>query len=225
RAIFDPTPSENLWWIYPSFARGRTIMADVTPSQATLVATRCARCQSALSESDRVTAEDRVFCRTCYDILKLQLRSSVTSMSQDVNYPMAVVGAVLGGTVGALAWWGVTVLTKIGFGLVAVVIGVLVGHGALRFAGGKRSVGLQAIAVVVGALSFLVAAYLVNMTFINEVLAQKGQAWRVPFPPASPGMFYQVLAVHFGVMKLVFLANVVLEAGLIPRPPKLTTAA
>src|SRR2546430_6003484 len=49
----------------------------------------------------------------------------------------------------------------------------------------------RSLAVVVGALSFLVAAYLVNMTFLNEVLAQKGQAWRVPFPPASPGMFYQ----------------------------------
>src|SRR2546429_607047 len=110
-----------------------------------------------------------------------------------------------------LAWWGFTVLTKLGFGLVAVAIGFLVGQGAARFAGGKRSVGLQVLAVVVGALSFLVAAYLVNMTFINEVLAQKGQAWRVPFPPASPGMFYQVLAVNFGVMKLVFLAIVVYE--------------
>jgi len=196
-------------------------MADVTPSQATPVATRCARCQSALSESDRVTAEDRVFCRTCYDILKLQLRSSVTSMSQDVNYPMAVVGAVLGGTVGALAWWGVTVLTKIGFGLVAVVIGVLVGHGALRFAGGKRSVGLQAIAVVVGALSFLVAADLVNMTFINEVLAQRGETWRVTFPPMGLGMFYKVLAANFGIMKVVFLGVIVYEAWFIPRPIKL----
>jgi len=200
-------------------------MADARPAAATPTTTRCARCQTALSEGDRVTAQDRVFCRSCYEVLKRELRRSVASMSEDINYPMALLGAVLGGALGVLAWWGFTVLTKIGFGLVAVAIGFLVGQGAARFAGGKRSVGLQVLAVVVGALSFLVAAYLVNMTFINEVLAQKGQAWRVPFPPASPGMFYQVLAVNFGVMKLVFLAIVVYEAWIIPRPPQLTTAA
>ena len=52
------------------------------------------------------------------------------------------------------------------------------------------------------------AAYLVNMTFINEALAQRGEAWRV--------------SVNFGVMKFVFLAIVVYEAWIIPRPVKLT---
>jgi hypothetical protein len=60
--------------------------------------------------------------------------------------------------------------------------------------------------VVVGALSFLVAAYLVNMTFINEILAKRGALGRVHFPPTSVDMFIQVLAANFGMMKLVFLA-------------------
>jgi hypothetical protein len=199
-------------------------MADANPSTTTPVATRCGRCQSALSESERVTAGDRVFCRTCYDILKLQLRTGVAAMSQDINYPMAAVGAILGGIVGALAWWGVTVLTKIGFGLVAVVIGLLVGHGTLRFAGGKRSVGLQVMAVAVGVLCFLVAVYLVNMTFINELLAQRGDALRVGFPPKGLAMFYNVIAANFGIMKLVFLGIIVYEAWFIPRPIKLPSA-
>src|SRR5437870_5060940 len=116
---------------------------------------------------------------------------------------------------------GLTVLTKIGLGLIAVGIGFLVGHGAARGAGGKRSVGLQALSVAVGAVAFLVAAYLVNMTFINQALAQQGRPVRVPFPPASLGMFFHVLAANFGVMKLVFLAIVVYEAWIIPRPVKL----
>ncbi len=186
-------------------------------------ATRCGRCQAALSESDRVPAGDRVFCRTCYDILKLQVRTGVAAMSEGINYPVASIGAVLGGTAGALAWWGLTVLTKIGFGLVAVVIGLLVGHGTLLFARGKRSVGLQAMAVAVGALSFLVAVYLVNMTFINQALAQRGEAWRVGFPPASVNAFYQVIAANFGIMKLVFLGIIVYEAWFIPRPIKLSS--
>jgi hypothetical protein len=187
-------------------------------------ATRCGRCQAALSESDRVPAGDRVFCRTCYDILKLQVRTGVAAMSQDINYPIAALGAILGGIVGALAWWGLTVLTKIGFGLVAVVIGLLVGHGTLMFSRRKRSVGLQAMAVAVGALSFLVAVYLVNMTFINQALAQRGEAWRVGFPPASLNAFYQVIAANFGIMKLVFLGIIVYEAWVIPRPIKLPTS-
>ena len=199
-------------------------MADATPSTTTPSATRCGRCQAALNESERVTAGDRVFCRTCYDILKLQLRTGVAAMSQDINYPMAAVGALLGGIVGALAWWGVTVLTKIGFGLVAVVIGLLVGHGTLRFAGGKRSVGLQIMAVAVGTLSFLVAVYLVNMTFINELLAQRGDTLRVSFPPKGLAMFYNVIVANFGIMKLVFLAIIMYEAWFIPRPIKLPSA-
>jgi hypothetical protein len=199
-------------------------MADANPSTTTSVATRCGRCQSALSESERVSAGDRVFCRTCYDILKLQLRTGVAAMSEGINYPMAAVGALLGGIVGALAWWGVTVLTKIGFGLVAVVIGLLVGHGTLRFAGGKRSLGLQILAVVVGTLSFLVAVYLVNMTFINELLAQRGDGLRVSFPPTGLAMFYHVIAANFGIMKLVFLGIIMYEAWFITRPIKLPSA-
>jgi hypothetical protein len=196
-------------------------MPDANSPTATPTETRCARCRAALREGEGVTAGDRVFCRTCYDILKLELRRGVAGMSEDVNYPRAIVGAVLGGTVGVLAWWGFTVLTQIGFGLVAVVIGFLVGHGAARFAGGKRSAGLQAISVTVGVLSFLVAVYLVNMTFINAALVERGESWRVTFPPASLDMFYKVVALNFGIMKLVFLGIVAYEAWIIPRPIKL----
>ncbi len=201
------------------------VMSDVTPPPVEPGAATCARCEKALTEGDRVAAGDRAFCRSCYEVLTHELQQAVAQMSRDVNYPLATLGAVLGGAAGALAWWGFTVLTEIGFGLVAVVIGFLAGHGAVRFAGGKRSGGLQAIAVVVGALAFFAAAYLVNMTFINQALAARDGGWRVPFPPHSLDMFYRVVAVNFGVMKLVFLAIVVYEAWVIPRPPRLDLAA
>jgi hypothetical protein len=191
-----------------------------SPTRAT-----CARCEKALAEGDRVDADDRAFCRSCYQTLTFELQQALAQMSQDINYPMAALGAVLGGAAGVLAWWGFTALTHIGFGLVAVVIGFLVGHGAVRFAGDKRSAGLQALAVAVGAVAFFVATYLVNMTFINEALRERGDGWRVPFPPHSLDMFYRVIAVNFGIIKLVFLGIVVYEAWVIPRPPKLNLAA
>lgn len=200
-------------------------MSDVTPPPAEPGAATCARCSKALTEGDRVAAGDRAFCRSCYEVLAFELRQAVTQMSRDINYPMGTLGAALGAAAGALAWWGFTVLTGIGFGLVAVVIGFLAGHGAVRFAGGKRSPGLQAIAVAAGAVAFLVATYLVNMSFINQALAQRGGAWRVPFPPHSLEMFYRVLSVNFGVMKLVFLAIVVYQAWVIPKAPKLDLPA
>ena len=189
-----------------------------SPSPAAEV---CSRCSKTLTADDRVPAADRVFCRSCYETLRMQLEQAVTQISSDVNYPMAVLGAVLGGGVGVLLWWGFTVVTHVSFGLVAVAIGFLVAHGAMRFAGGKRSFGLQALSVVVSLASFCVATYLVNMTFINRELARRGDALRVGFPPQDPSQFLRVFSMGFGVMDVVFLAIVVWQAWRIPAPPRL----
>jgi len=178
----------------------------------------CARCDKSLTADDRVEASGKVFCRSCYETLKAELRQAVERMSTGVNYPMATVGAILGGVIGILLWWAFTVITKISFGLVAVAIGFLVGHGAVRLAGGKRTAGLQALSIVVAVASFVVATYLVNMTFINQHLAQRGETWRLAFPPSNLTLFYRVLSATFGVMDVVFLAIVVWEAWRIPRP-------
>jgi hypothetical protein len=187
-------------------------------------ATRCVRCQTALVANDVVTMDDRAFCRTCSDIYRMQLRNRSAGRpgvrSEGVNYLMATLGAVLGGTVGTLAWWGLTVLTRTGFGVLAVVIGLVVGYGTLLFAGGKRSVGLQALSLVTGVLSFLVAVYLVNMTLLNQLLAQRGDTARVAFPPTSLETFYKVAAINFGIMKVAFLGVIAYLAWVIPRPGK-----
>jgi len=79
----------------------QTAMSDATaPGTAT-----CARCDKTLTEGDRVVAGDRAFCRSCYDTLSHEVRQAVARMSEDINYPMAALGAVLGGAAGALAWW------------------------------------------------------------------------------------------------------------------------
>ncbi|HEV8643855.1 MAG TPA: hypothetical protein VGV13_22535 [Methylomirabilota bacterium] len=183
--------------------------------------TTCARCEKTLTESDRIEASGRLYCRACYQTLRYQLQQAVGTLSKDVNYPLAVIGAVLGGVVGTLIWWGFTVLTNIAFGLVAVAIGFLVGHGAMRFAGGKRTTGLQVLAILVATISFFAATYLVNMTFINQELVKRGEAWRIPFPPSNLQVFYRVVAAGFGLMDVVFLAIVVWQAWAIPRPLRL----
>ena len=56
------------------------------------------------------------------------------------------------------------------------------------------------------------------MTFINKALAEKGDSFRIGFPPAQPDLFLKVVSLNFGVMDFVFLAIVVYEAWKIPRP-------
>ena len=101
---------------------------------------RCAECSTLLSEGqDRETTGGGVFCRPCYNNLTVQLHQVLEAQGTGINYSMAVVGGLAGGAVGVLAWWGFTVLTRIAFGLVAVVIGFTVGWGVVRLAGNKRT--------------------------------------------------------------------------------------
>lgn len=196
-------------------------VADMSPPAAET----CAQCGKKLSPDDRVAAGDRVFCRSCYGSLRAELEQAVTGMSADINYVNAAIGALLGGALGALLWWGFTVVTHISLGLVAIAIGFLAGHGAVRFAGEKRSGGLQAIAIGAALASYVLATYLVNMTFANQAFAKQGESFRVAFPPQSFDLFARVLSSGFGLMDVVFLAIVVYEAWKIPRPLALPPSA
>jgi hypothetical protein len=184
----------------------------------------CAQCGTSLTTDNRVASGDRVFCRGCYASLRAELEQAVAVLSTDVPYAKAALGAVLGGVVGVCVWWGFTVITQIAFGLVAVAIGFLVGQGAVRFAGGKRSKGLQGLSIAVALASYAMATYLVNMTFINRAIAEGGDAFRVAFPPQSLELFFKVMKADFGIMDFVFLAIVVYEAWKIPRPLALPPA-
>jgi len=179
---------------------------------------RCAECHTVLAEGqDREETDDAVFCRPCFNNLTAQVQQAIEAQGRDVNYAMAAVGAVLGGALGVLAWWGFTVMTNIAFGLVAVVIGLTVGKGTTLLAGGKRAQGLQILSVVVAALSFFYASYLVNRTFVHQAWAADGTQGVLPWLP-NPGLFVQVVGLDFGAMDLVFLAIVAYEAWKIPAP-------
>ena len=177
---------------------------------------RCAECGTLLAEGqERVVTDGGVFCRTCFASLRGQVEQAIATQGTDINYPAAAVGAVLGGLAGALVWWGFTVTTKYSFGLVAIVIGIAVGKGAMLFAGGRRSRGLQGLCVAVAALAFFYASYLVNRT----VISREGGV-ELPLVPGL-GLLVRVVSLGFGVFDLVFLAIVLWEAWRIPAPFKL----
>jgi hypothetical protein len=62
------------------------------------------------------------------------------------------------------------------------------------------------------------------MTLLNQLLAQRGEAARVAFPPTSLEAFYKVAAINFGIMKTAFLGVIAYLAWVIPRPPHASAA-
>jgi hypothetical protein len=101
-----------------------------------------------------------------------------------------------------------------------VLIGICVAKGASMLAGNKRSQGLQIMSVVVSALAFGYATYLVNRSFINEAFAEAGM--ELPLLP-SPDLMIEVVKAGFEFFDLIFLAIVLYEAWIITRPLKLVS--
>lgn len=185
----------------------------------------CAECRGVLREGhDREVTDDGVFCRPCFNNLTAELRQALAAQGTDVNYPAALLGAVLGGAAGAAVWWGFTVVTSIAFGLVAIVIGVAVGKGVVLFSGSKRHFNLQILSVVVSVVAFFYATFLVNRTFIQRAFAKRGETLIIPLLPELD-QFLRVVTAGFGIMDLVFLAIVVWEAWKIPAPIQLGGAS
>jgi hypothetical protein len=184
---------------------------------------RCLQCGAAIDDpTEAVATEDGVFCARCFAALRSQLEQAVRAQSTDINYPVAALGGILGGAVGALIWWGFTVVTKISFGLVAVVIGLAVGHGVVRFAG-KRSRSLQMLSVTIAAIAYFYGQFLVNRTLFLRYARENlpdGDAIAIPLLP-NPDVFFEMVSAGFGLFDLIFLAIVVFEAWRIPGPIRL----
>ena len=179
----------------------------------------CMQCEQTLKQDDdREITDNGVLCRGCYDSLAAQVKELVEQQNQDINYPMAVVGAVLGGIVGAAIWWGFTVITEYAFGLVAVVIAFTVAKGVLFLTGGKRSQGLQILAVIVSVISYFYANYLVNRTWIIKEYPEMEES--LGFLP-DVAMFFKISQLSFGVFTVIFLAIVVWKAWQLVAPVKI----
>ncbi len=179
----------------------------------------CMQCERTLNENDdRETTDKGVLCRNCYDSLAAQVKELIDNQDQNINYANAVIGALLGGIVGAVIWWGFTVITKIEFGLVAVVIGFTVAKGILFLTDGKRSQNLQIIAVAVSTVSYFYANYLVSRTWIIKEYPQMEES--MGFLP-DLSMFIEISRLSFGMFTVIFLAIVVWQAWQMVAPAKI----
>lgn len=194
-----------------------TFARDVEPEAG---GETCAQCGCAVTAETRLATENAVFCADCYDQLKRIVEESVAMQSKNINYPMAVVGGLAGGLLGAAVWWGFTILTNIQFGLVAVLIGWATGKGVVMLSGNKRAVGLQAMSVVIAGVCYLLANYWVIRSSIIKYYGEQGQTVDLALIP-DLGILMEITTLGFEFFDLIFIAIALWQAWKMPAPFKI----
>lgn len=90
----------------------------------------------------------------------------------------SLLGGLIGGLVGAIAatalWYGVVALTSWQVGLVAIVVGWIVGRAVVFGAGGRGSIPLVAVSAVLTLAALTVSEYLIVYHFIAEAFGTDG---------------------------------------------------
>ena len=81
-------------------------------------------------------------------------------------------GGILGGLVGAIIasalWYAVVALTSWQIGLVAIIVGFIVGKAVVFGAGGRGSIPLVAVSVAFTLMALVVSEYLIIFHFISQ---------------------------------------------------------
>ena len=183
----------------------------------------CSNCSTKLTgESKRVVTKEggiAELCFKCHD----NIEKALHMQSKDVNYPLAIGLGVIAGIIGAFIWYGIVVLTQWQFGLIALVIGYLVGFGVMIGAGRRRSVGLQVASSLIALGSIIFGEVLITSHYVVQAIAEQGT--KVGFFDLDLG---KVISLTFEVLgedplTLLFWGIAVWVAFGIPKPAKLRT--
>ena len=85
----------------------------------------------------------------------------------------AVAGGVLAALVGGIVWGLIVIVSDYEVGIVAWGIGLLAGFLVVRFAGGRKGVPLQAIAIVSSLVGIVIGKYIAYVYFLKEFVREQ----------------------------------------------------
>lgn len=179
----------------------------------------CLECGVSLAEGEGVETEQGFFCNHCYDSLVETVKLLAENQTKGINYPLSLLGGLVGAAVGGVVWWAVTLYSGYNLGIVAIIIGVAAAKGITFCNGGKRSLALQILAVVLTAISFFYAIYLVTRSFI---LMESPQEYVEVFTLLPhPQVFLTLIMETSDIMTFVFLGIALWTAWSMMKPHKL----
>jgi hypothetical protein len=130
-----------------------------------------------------------------------------------------LLGGFLAGLVAAILatgiWYAVVTISQYQLGIVAIVVGFLIGQGVLLGAGRRGSPFLILISVALTLVALVVSEYLIVVHFVNEELAAEGAVIDMVQPV---GLMAEVVveSVKADPLTLVFWAIALFQAFTIP---------
>ena len=146
------------------------------------------------------------------EVVKVVLKERVTGGA----FQSGIFGGLLAAIAGGIAWAAVIILSGFELGIAAWGLGFLSGYAVVRFAGGRKGVQLQGVAVVSAVLAVLVGKYI---TFVYYFTDEMAEGWNlgVFFSPDTVEMFFGFVLEMSGGFDLFWIFLAVMSAWKIPR--------
>src|SRR5687768_7822913 len=133
----------------------------------------------------------------------------------------ALIGALVGALVGVIIWTAIVYVSEYQLGWAAIILGFLVGGGAVLFSGRKHGILIALIAIVI-ALAGIGAAKYASFYFIgikdvsdpfNVTALMDTVRTLPPFDPSISPLVISDIQADFDAMDILFVALAVLSAG------------
>jgi len=125
-----------------------------------------------------------------------------------------IVGALVGAVAASVVWYGVVALSGWQVGLVAIVVGFIVGKAAVFGAGGRGSIPLVVVSAAFTLAALVVSEYLIVYHFIVQEFGGEGLISVVP--PFYFVVTVAIESVQADPLTLVFWAFALFQAVAIP---------
>ena len=153
----------------------------------------------------------------------------LAKQTSDPAMVRALVYGLAGGLVGAAIWYAIVAVTKWELGLVAVVVGYLVGTGVVLGSGGKHGPRLQVLSVVITLAAMTVAEYLIvrqfAVSYIETTYGRDAAATVPVLLPLDMAWDFITAGIQDNPMTLLFWGIALWTAFRVPRLLPVTRVA
>lgn len=186
---------------------------------------KCAKCGAPVCMECGIKRVDGTICQACMVKEKStqpagapgpgQIRTGASGSAQsNVSYGKPVLFGLMAAIISAVVWEQSVVITHYKLGLIAVVVGALVGFAVLRGAGGSLGKALPAIGALCAGFAILLGEFLIMQHQVAVIAAEK----QVQIPAVKLFMAFPLyLGSDVGIIGWVIIAFGIYNGWKIPK--------